>query len=106
MTYIERNEILQSSDFKARCRIALCDWLEYWACNGTESIEDETLREKTDFYIKMCISNVDGNVIEISNLVIGTSIVEEAEEVDDNVVKRALDYVLSNALDYLIRQRM
>ena len=102
MTYEERNNVLNSSAFKAQCRIALCDWLEYWSVNGTDSIEDSELRMNTDLFIKNAISNVGAYSERIAVIVIGSQILEDAEEITDDVVMRAVNNVLSNALTYLL----
>lgn len=102
MTYQQRNQILQSPEFIAQCRIALCDWLEYWTVNGLSPIEDEDLRTKTDIFIRNCLANTETYVFRIATIVIGTDIIENAEEITDSIVKRAVDTVLSHALDFLI----
>lgn len=102
MTYSERNTILLSSNFIAQCRIALCDWVEYWTINGVESIEDEVLRGNTEIFLRSCLINIDSYLSRIAILIISSDILENAEEVTDDVIKRALDNVLSNALSFLI----
>ena len=102
MTYEERFEVMNSELFRTQCRIALCDWLEYWCVTGTDSIEDTTLRMNTDLFIKKAISSVDTYADRISVIVIGSQIMEDAEEITDDVVKRAVDNVLTHALAYLL----
>ena len=102
MTYIERNTVYQSEEFVAQVRMALADWINYWATNGTGSIEDQNLREKTDMYIKFCTSNIDNYTRSLATLVIGEPNIVEAEEITDAVVNTAVTHVLATALDYLI----
>lgn len=102
MTYIERNTVYQSEEFVAQVRMALADWINYWATNGTDSIEDPDLREKTDMYIKFCASNMENYTRSLATLVIGEQNVAEAEEITDAVVKTAVTHVLATALEYLI----
>jgi hypothetical protein len=102
MTYNERNLVLQSEDFIGKVRIAMCDWVEYWAVNGTASIEDPELKEKTDTFITLALSNPDAYVRKLATLVIAETAVKEAVEVTDLNVKTAVDDALSHALDYLM----
>lgn len=102
MTYNERNLVLQSEDFIGKVRIAMCDWVEYWAVNGTASIEDPELKEKTDNFITLALSNPDAYVRKLATLAIAEPAVKEAVEVTDLNVKTAVDSVLSHALDYLM----
>ena len=69
MNYNERNEIFISDAFQAQCKIALADWLNYWATNGTASIEDETLRKQTEDFVKFAIHNLDNYVKTQENIV-------------------------------------
>lgn len=102
MTYIERNTILQDDTFIARVRIAFCDWLNYWASNGTASIEDQDLRDKTDMLVGSAISNTEAFVKKIAVLVIAESSVKEAAEITDANVSSAVTSVMSHAIDYLL----
>ena len=102
MTFIERDEILQSSDFIGRVRIAFCDWLEYWAVTGTASIEDEETREYTDQLIKVSLSNPEAYVNKLAVLVISEPAVKDAVEITDANVTTAVTIVLSHALPYVL----
>ena len=102
MTYIERNALLNSENFIGQCQIALCDWLNYWAVNGTSAIEDSDLRELTDGFIKLCISNPYAYARKISILAISESYIKDAVEVTDINVKTAVDHLLATSLFYLL----
>jgi len=102
MTYNERITVLQSEDFIGKVKIAMCDWLEYWAVNGTGSIEDPDLKEKTDIFITSALVNPDAYVRKLSTLAISETAVKDAVEVTDLNVKTAVDSVLSHAIDYLL----
>lgn len=102
MNYNERNNVFVSDNFQAQCKIALTDWLNYWATNGTASIEDETLREQTDNFLKFAVHNLDNYARALSVLVIGEESVKADSEVTDAEVSAAVNHVLSTALGYLI----
>lgn len=102
MNYDERNNVFVSDSFQAQCKIALTDWLNYWATNGTASIEDETLREQTDNFLKFAIHNLDNYASALSVLVIGEESVKADSEVTDAEVSAAVTHVLSTALGYLL----
>lgn len=102
MNYNERNTVFMSDTFQAQCKIALTDWLNYWATNGTASIEDETLREQTDNFLKFAIHNLDSYAKALSVLVIGEDSIKTDGEVTDAEVSAAVTHVLSAALEYLL----
>ena len=101
-SYNDRDNTFLSTEFQGKVRIALTDWLNYWATNGTAEIEDPDLREKTDLYIKFATSNIDGYSRKLATLVIGDDGVKEADTITDAIVSAAVTHVLSTALDYLI----
>ncbi len=101
MTLNERNDIFLTDEFVGKVRMALCDWLGYWANAGTASIADETLRRKTDDFITGTIYNLDSAVKRVSVLVIAEPAVRDAAEVTDENVRTALTNVLAHALNYL-----
>lgn len=102
MTYNERNEILKNSEYIGKVRIAFCDWLEYWSVNGTESIQDENLRSKTDLLITLALSNLEVYVNKLAVLAIAEPSVKDAVEVTDANVTTAITNLLANALQYLL----
>lgn len=102
MNYSDRNNIFVSNTFQAQCKIALADWVNYWATNGTASIEDETLREQTDNLLRFAIHNLDSYAKALSVLVIGEESIKVDEEVTDAEVSSAVTHVLSTALEYLL----
>lgn len=102
MNYNERNDVFVSPNFQAQCKIALTDWLNYWATNGTASIEDETLRDQTDNFLRFAIHNLDNYARAISVLVIGEEPIKADEDVTDAEVSAAVTHVLSTALGYLL----
>ena len=102
MNYEERSQVWVSEKFRAQCRMALMDWLNYWATTGTGSITDEDLREKTDQFISFAIHNPDHYAEALSVLVIGESAVTVKEDPEDEDVRAAVTHVLSTALAYLL----
>ena len=102
MSYNERNEILKSADFVGKVQIAVCDWAQYWAINGTGSIVDPDLREKTDNFIAMFLSNPDGYTGKIAVLTISDDGIKAAAEITDALVSSAVARIMANALDYLM----
>ena len=102
MTYNERNQVLMSEQFAGKVRIALCDWINYWAINGTESIEDADLRAKTDLFLGTAMSNIEAVVRKASVLIIAEAVVKEAVEVTDANVTAALTNVMSHAIDRML----
>lgn len=102
MTYNERNEILMDETFTAKVRIALCDWVNYWAVNGTSSITDPDLKKKTDDFILSALGNIEAYVNRIAVLIIAEPAVKDAVEVTDANVQTALTNIMSHALDYLM----
>lgn len=102
MSYNERNQIFVSDKYQAQVKMALVDWVNYWATNGTESIDDPDLRDKTDLYIKFCTQNLDNYTKSLATLVIGEPNIINTEEVTDGEIKTAVSHVLATALEYLI----
>lgn len=100
--YIDRNAILKSDEFIAQVRVALCDWVEYWAVTGTASITDETLREQTDAFINVFLFEPEKYVQKLAYLAISEPAVKDAIEVTDINVKTAVDQLMSRALPYLL----
>ena len=101
-SYNDRDNTFASTEFQGKVRIALTDWLNYWATNGTAEIEDPDLRAKTDLFIKFATSNIDHYSRNLSTLVIGDDGVKQADTITDAVVSTGVTHVLSTALDYLI----
>lgn len=102
MTYNERNLILRNEDYIGKIRIALCDWVEYWAVLGTAGIEDPDLKELTDSFIKFHLSNPEVYVNKLAVLAISEPTVKDAVEVTDANVATAVTNLLAHALPYLI----
>ena len=102
MNYSERNEILRSEEFVGRCRIALCDWAEYWAINGTASIDDPDLRAQTDQFLAMFFENPDAYVRKVATLAISEPTVKDAVEVTDANVSIAVTDIMAHALGYIM----
>ena len=96
MNYNERNDIFVSDTFQAQCKIALTDWLNYWATNGTASIE------QTDNFLKFAIHNLDNYAKALSVLVIGEESIKADSEVTDSEINTAVNRVLAHALSYLL----
>lgn len=102
MTLEERNTILNSPSFHAKVRVAFCDWISYWAINGTDSIEDDTLRNQTENIIQSAIEDIDKYTGKIAVLAISDSGVIEATEITDQIIRNAVTSIMSNALEYLM----
>jgi len=102
MTYNERDTILKSTEFIGKVRIAENDWVNYWAVNGTGSIEDPDLRELTNNFLKLYLENPDAYVNKIATLAISESSVKDAVEVTDANVTTAVTHLMSSAINYLI----
>lgn len=102
MTYNERNEILQNSEYVGRVRIAFCDWLQYWATNGLNNIEDENQKELTGLLIKLSLQNPDIYVNKLANLAISEPSVKDAIEITDENISIAVTHILATALSFLM----
>lgn len=102
MTFNERNLILKSEDYIGKVRIALCDWLNYWATMGTESIEDEQVRNNTNLFITLALSNPEAYITKLATLTISESSVKDAIEITDTNISTAVAHVLASALFYLL----
>lgn len=102
MTLEERNTILNSPSFYAQIRVAFCDWISYWAINGIDSIEDPTLRRKTENIIQSALEDIDKYTGKIMFLAISDTGVIEATEITDQIVRNAVTSIMSNALEYLM----
>lgn len=102
MTFEERNQVLASASFISKCRIALCDWMQYWVINGVSSIQDETLRNQTDAFIRYAMDNLDNCTSKIAILAISDSNVANAAEITDTVIQSAVTNIMTNALNYLM----
>ena len=102
MNFVERNEILMDDEFTAKVRIALCDWINYWAINGTASITDPDLKAMTDTFIQSALGNLEAYVKRIAILIISEGVVKEAQTVTDAIVQTALTTVMSNAISYFL----
>lgn len=102
MTYNERNEILMNFDYVGKVRIAFCDWLQYWATIGVDSIEDEQTRNNTDLLIKLALQNLEAYVNKLAILAISEQVIKEAVEITDSDVSTAVTHLLASALSYLL----
>ena len=102
MTLEERNNILTSTSFMAKIRVAFCDWLGYWALNGTDSIQDETLRSQTNEIIRDSVQNLDTYTGKIAVLAISNNNIVEATEITDEIIRNAVTNIMSNALEYIM----
>ena len=100
--YSDRNDILKSSSFLAQISIAVCDWVNYWAINGTSIIQDQTQREQTDAFISVFLIKPDLFIQKIAYLAISEAPVKNAVEVTDQNVSDAVNTILSNAIAYLL----
>ena len=103
MTLEERNVLLNSPSFNAQVRIALCDWMNYWVTAGTDSIEDETVKNNTDAFIRELIENLDECTAKVVVLAISdTNIINAEGTPTDQNVKQAVDSITAHCLPYLM----
>ena len=102
MTLEERNTVLTSTSFIARIRVAFCDWIEYWAINGTSSIENENLRQQTERVVRSAIENLDIYTNKIAVLAISDANIVAANELTDELIRNAVTNIMSNALEYIL----
>ena len=102
MNFLERANLLNTDDFYNRCKIALCDWMNYWVNAGFDSIEDETLQEQTKTFCLFALSNLDHYVNKITALVISQNNIVNLQEITDNDIKTALDGIMSRGISSLL----
>ena len=102
MSYIERELLYNASNAGIRIKVALCDWMNYWAINGTSAITDETLRAKTENFIHMGIENPQLYADRISVILMGDPTFAAASEITDQMIQNGVSSVMTNAMDYII----
>lgn len=102
MNFIDRANLLNTRDFYNRCKIAICDWINYWVNAGTDSIEDEILREQTSTFCKFALANLDHYVNKITALVISQENIKNLQEVTDTDILTAVNGIMSNGIDSLL----
>ena len=103
MDYFDRNEILQSEKFKAQCRIALCDWVQYCVTTGTSIIEDQELKSLTETFLRVFLGNISETFVDkIAHLAISEPSVLNSTNVTDLEVKTAVDHLMATSLQYLL----
>ena len=103
MTLDERNNLLNSTSFHSKVRIALCDWMNYWVTAGTDSIEDPDIRMNTEAFIRMIIESLDECTAKVVVLAISDSnIINLENEPTDQNVKSAVDNIMAHCLTYLM----
>lgn len=102
MNFLERNEIFISEEFTSRCRIALCDWVNYWVNAGVESIESEELRDDTRLFCSFALSNLETYVRKITALVISQESIKNLQEVTDNDIRTAVTSIMSTGIKFLL----
>lgn len=102
MNFLERANLLNRSDFYDRCKIALCDWMNYWVNAGTSSIEDEVLREQTSTFCQFALANLDHYVNKITALVISQDNIKDLQEVTDADILTAVNRIMSNGISSLL----
>lgn len=96
-------ETLYSSKFQAAVRLAVLNWLAYWA-NGTDEIEDETLRANTNTVIRSGMSNLDALVEKVGKLAINDDRIRALNcyhELTDDIINNAVTSVFSTKIEYL-----
>ena len=101
MNFLERANLLNTSDFYNRCKIAICDWINYWVNTGTDSIEDEVLRERTYNFCRFALSDLNRYTDKITALVISQDNIKELQEVTDNDIMIAVNGIMTRGIDSL-----
>ena len=102
MNFIDRNEIFMSEDFTSRCRIALCDWINYWVNAGVDSIENEELRNNTRAFCIFALGNLEAYVNKITALVISQNTIKNLQEITDNDIMLAINAIMSTGIEFLL----
>ena len=102
MNFIERNEIFESEDFTSRCRIALCDWVNYWVNAGVDGIQDDELRENTRLFCIFALGNLNAYVNKITALVISQSNIVNLQEITDSDIMTAVNTIMSTGIKFLL----
>ena len=102
MSFIERDEIYKSEEFTSRCRIALCDWVNYWVNAGVDSIQDDTLRENTRMFCIFALGNLEAYVGKITALVISQNNIKELQEITDSDIMTAVNTIMSTGISFLL----
>lgn len=102
MNFVERDEIFLSEEFTSQCRIALCDWVNYWVNAGVDSIQDDELRENTRLFCAFVLSNLEAYVKKITALVISQSNIKELTVITDSDVMTAVNTIMSSGIKFLL----
>lgn len=102
MNFIERANLLNSTDFYNRCKIAICDWVNYWVNAGVDSIENETLRSQTSTFCQFALTNLDHYVNKITALVISQDNIKNLQEITDADILTAINGIMSNGIGTLL----
>lgn len=102
MNYAERDEQLNNPVFRNRCRIALCDWLNYWVNNGVSSIQEEQLRENTKHFCQAALGNLNHYADKIAYLVISQTNIVNTDSFSDLDIKNAVVEIMSRGIEFLL----
>ena len=102
MNFIERANLLNTEEFYNRCKIGLCDWVNYWVNTGLDSIEDETLKENTRNFCLFTLGNLDHYANKIAALVISQENIIGLQEITDNDIKTAINSIMAKGIDFLL----
>ena len=102
MNFIERANLLNTEDFYNKCKIALCDWVNYWVNTGLDSIENEELKQNTRIFCQFTLGNLDHYVNKITALVISQENITNLQEVTDNDIKIAVNSIMANGINFLL----
>ena len=102
MNYADRDDLLNDPIFKHRCRIALCDWVNYWVNAGVSSIEDEQLRENTKQFCQAALKDLNAYVDKIAYLTISQENIASLENITDLDIKNAVVSIMSRGIEFLL----
>lgn len=102
MNLTQRSEILSSAEYQQKVKVALCDWVAYWASIGTESITDETLRGQTENMVRFSLGNIDHYSAKVAALVIADTDIKSATELTDVDISAAVTRVMASSITFLL----
>jgi hypothetical protein len=104
MNQSELIEIYNDQRFYKRVEMAVFKWLRYWVSAGVNeiTIPDVTTRTLTQAVIADILINPDRAIRKIAILAIQHDAVTQAEYLSDEVLKTAVDSIMSSDLAFIM----
>ena len=104
MNQSELIEIYNDQRYYKRVEMAVFKWLRYWVSAGVNetTIPDETTRTLTQLVISDILINPDRPIRKIAILAIQHDAVTQAEHLSDEVLKTAVDSIMSSDLAFIM----